>query len=229
MRVSVVLAAYQGAAFIGEQIASILPQLGDDDELIVSLDPSEDNTAEIVMGFSDPRIRLSAGPGKGVIANFESGLQQAQGDVIFLCDQDDIWHPNKVERVLDTFENSSAVAVMHDARIVDKNGKPIAPSFFAYHGCKTGTVRNILKNSFIGCCMAFRKELLPHILPFPEKLPMHDQWIGLQAQRHGGVVLIREPLLDYRRHGGNVSADTHAAPVQMLRWRWQIVSAMRGR
>lgn len=225
-RVSVVMAAYQGAAFIGEQIASILSELGEQDELIVSLDPSTDGTAEIVARFGDSRLRLIDGPGKGVIKNFESGLGQAKGAYIFLSDQDDIWHSGKVEKVLYTFEQSGSAAVMHDARIVDTARNVIEPSFFAWRGCCTGMVKNLIKNSYIGCCMAFKRELLPFILPFPEKLPMHDQWIGLQAERHGGVTLLAEPLLDYRRHGGNVSSDRHASAGQMLRWRLELMRAL---
>lgn len=225
-RVSVVMAAYQGAAFIGEQIASILPQLGKEDELIISLDPSTDGTAEVVGRIGDSRIRLIDGPGKGVVKNFESGLSQAKGAYIFLSDQDDVWRPDKVEKVLFAFEREHTAVVMHDARIVDTALNVVNPSFFAWRGCRTGIVKNLIKNSYIGSCMALRRELLPFILPFPEELPMHDQWIGLQAERHGGVALLPEPLLDYRRHGGNVSSDHPASVGQMIRWRVGILKAL---
>ena len=81
---------------------------------------------------------------------------------------------------------------------------------------------NIRKNSYIGCCMAFRRELLEYILPFPESLPMHDQWIGLLAEKHGSVRLLRTPLIRYRRHGDNATKQTHANAAQMLKWRAEI-------
>ena len=74
--------------------------------------------------------------------------------------------------------------------------------------------------------MAFRNEAKKYILPFPDNLPMHDQWIGLVCEKRGKVSLIDEPLILYRRHSDNASSDTHAGFVQMLKWRINIVSAL---
>lgn len=225
-RVSVAMAAYNGEAFIGEQIASILPQLGTEDELVISLDPSDDRTAEKIRGFADPRIRLLDGPGQGLQKNFENALRHCRGEILFLCDQDDVWMPDKVKSVLAVFDACDALLVLHDAKITDGALQVTEPSFFAAHGTRTGFLHTILRNSYIGCCMAFRRELLENVLPFPGRLPMHDQWIGLQAERSGRVELIARPLLLYRRHGGNVSGETHASLLQMLRWRGQLLLAL---
>lgn len=223
------MAAWNGEKYIGEQIDSILSQLTDTDELVISLDPSTDGTEAIIRRYEDPRIRLLDGPGNGVIANFENAIRNCRGEYIFLADQDDVWLPGKVERVKEAFRNREGertLAVMHDAKIVDASLADSGQTFFAFRGCRTGMKENILKNTYIGCCMAFRRALLPHILPFPKEIPMHDQWIGLMAEKYGRTELIREPLLLYRRHGENATDTKHAGAAQMIRWRAGILAAV---
>ena len=229
MTVSVALAAYNGEKYIAEQISSVLPQLSEDDEIVVSVDPSADRTREIVSSMSeaDSRIKLIDGEGRGLIKNFENAIKNCRNDIIFPCDQDDIWLPEKAARVKKEFENDSALLLtMHDAKIVDENLSEIESSFFAHRGTKTGILKNIWKNSYMGCCMAFRKEALKYILPFPENLPMHDQWIGLVCEKRGKVSLIREPLMLYRRHGDNASKMQHESVMQMIKWRLSIILSL---
>ncbi len=229
MTVSVALAAYNGEKYIAEQISSVLPQLSEDDEIVVSVDPSADRTREIVSSMSeaDSRIKLIDGEGMGLIKNFENAIKNCRNDIIFPCDQDDIWLPEKAARVKTEFENDSALLLtMHDAKIVDENLSEIESSFFAHRGTKTGILKNIWKNSYMGCCMAFRKEALKYILPFPENLPMHDQWIGLVCEKRGKVSLIREPLMLYRRHGDNASKMQHESVMQMIKWRLSIILSL---
>lgn len=225
MTVSVALAAYNGEKYIAEQLNSILPQLPQDGEIVVSVDPSEDNTKQTVLSFSDcdKRVKCIDGKGKGVIKNFENAILNCQNDIIFLCDQDDAWYENKIERVLKEFENESVTLVMHDAQITDGELNVKENSFFERRGTQTGIFKNIIKNSYIGCCMAFKKEMKDFILPFPENLPMHDQWIGLVCEKHGKVSLISEPLIKYRRHGENVSQMEHAGVITMIKWRINII------
>ena len=128
--------------------------------------------------------------------------------------------PDKVEKVCKALEHNTLV--LHDAQIVDENLQETAPSFMNWRRSRKGILANIRKNSYIGCCMAFRRELLEYILPFPENLPMHDQWIGLLAEKHGTVRLLRIPLIRYRRHENNATKQTHANPAQMLKWRAEI-------
>lgn len=225
---SVAMAAYNGEAYIAQQIKSILPQLGENDELVISLDPSIDGSMEIISAFSaaDKRVRLLAGPGKGVIRNFEAAISACTKQVIFLADQDDVWHSQKAARVLRIFQETDAWLVMHDADLVDGNLAPLGQSFFEMRRCKSGFIRNLWKNTYIGCCMAFRAEMKPYILPFPKELPMHDQWIGLVGDRLKKNTLLPDKLLSYRRHGKNVTQDRHAGFAQMLVWRWWILRAV---
>ncbi|MBQ7654375.1 MAG: glycosyltransferase, partial [Clostridia bacterium] len=174
MKISVALAAYKGEKYIAEQLRSILAQIGDDSEIIVSDDRPCESMRTIVEGFDDSRIKYVEGPGQGVIKNFEYALSLCEGDYIFLCDQDDVWREDKVEKCLRELENGYLL-VLHNAEIVDAELNDTGKTFFESHGVSVSVLKNLLVNSFVGCCMAFKKELKDHILPFPEKIPMHDQ------------------------------------------------------
>ena len=228
-RVSVAMAAYNGEAYIREQLDSILPQLSEEDEVVISVDPSDDKTFTLVCeaASEDDRIRVVEGPGKGVARNFEAALRQCCGRMIFLSDQDDVWLPGKVEKILGLLEKDTLV--LHDAKIVGPDLEEIAPSFMQWRRSRKGKLANIRRNSYNGCCMAFRRELLDVALPFPENIPMHDQWLGLMAEKHGSVRLLRTPLLLYRRHAGNATEDHHAGMAQMLKWRTALVREMARR
>ena len=223
MKVSVAMAAYNGERYICEQLDSILAQLSPDDEVIVSDDCPNSEMSDMVkkMAAKDSRIRYVEGPCLGVIKNFEHALRLTTGDIIFLADQDDVWLPGKVEAVKSEIQKGSLL-VMHDASVTDAELGITEPSFFAVHGTKKGFVRNIIKNSYMGCCMAFDKRLKEYILPFPEDLPMHDQYIGLMAEKHGKVTLLNKPYLLYRQHGGNVTGGKTTLP-QKIKWRIDII------
>ena len=231
MRRSVALAAYNGGEFIRQQIESVLSQLGPDDELIVSDDGSTDNTRDIVAEYVayDPRVQLVEGPCQGPIRNFEHALELCGGDIIFLCDQDDVWLRGKVEACTAALEDPDVWLVLHDAHVTNKERLPLRDSFFEWHGSQPGFRENLVRNSFMGCCMAFRRELLDLALPFPKKIPMHDQWIGLLAEARGKGKILPRPLLDYRRHGGNVTADHHGPWLHMIRNRYRIWRALHRR
>lgn len=221
--ISVAMAVYNGEKYLKAQIDSILKQLNDNDEIIVSIDPSIDNSQKILESYQDSRIKIIFGPGQGVVSNFENALKHTNNEILFLCDQDDIWCNDKVEKVLSVFEKENVNLVLHDAKIIDKDENIVEQSFFEYRGCKKGIFNNILKNSYIGCCMALKKELKQYILPFPKNLPMHDQWIGLVAEKKGKVFFLKQPLLLYRRHDANASSQEHAGILQMVKWRLRII------
>lgn len=223
MKISVALAAYKGEKYIEQQIRSILVQIGPDDEIIVSDDLPSGEIKDIVAKISDERIKYVQGPGLGVIKNFENAIRLCGGEYIFLCDQDDVWLENKVDTCVKELENGNLL-VLHDAKIVDAELNEVNKSFFDFHGSKLGIARNIVRNSFVGCCMAFRRELKDYILPFPEKIPMHDQWIGLTALKRGKVKLICEPLILYRRHNETVTGKKTSF-FDKIKWRYQIIKA----
>ena len=226
MKVSVCMAAYRGERYIGEQIRSILSELRQGDELLVSDDAPGGGTERIVRAFAqtDARVRYLRGEGKGVVRNFERVLTAAAGDVLFLSDQDDVWLPGKVDAVLREIENGACL-VVHDARVVDESLQTIAPSFFALRHSRAGFLRNFLRNSYMGCCMALTRPVLERALPFPPDLPMHDQWLGLAAEKYGRTCFLPQPYLLYRQHGGNVTGGKTTFS-QKVRWRIALLRAL---
>src|SRR5690606_20683556 len=176
--VSVCIATYNGAKYIGEQLESILPQLSCDDEIIISDDSSSDNTIEIIRSFADERIIiLPKQTFRNPIFNFENSIKHAKGDIIFLSDQDDIWAPRKIEIMIPLIKDYDLA--LCDCSVIDDNGNLLHPSYFALIDSQPGLLRNLYKtNPYMGCCMGFSRKLLEVVLPFPRRIPMHDLWIG---------------------------------------------------
>lgn len=211
MKISVCMATYNGEKYIKEQLESILSQLEEDDEVIISDDGSTDETLEIVSSLDDERICIYKNvKGASPIYNFENALEKAVGDFIFLSDQDDVWCDGKVSIMLGYLRDFDLV--VSDAFVVDENLNVISNSFFSYNGSRKGVVKNLLKNSYSGCAMAFNRRVLRKSLPFPAGLPMHDWWVGLMAEKHGSVYFAPEPLILHRRHGSNASATGGSSP-----------------
>ena len=227
--ISVALAAYQGEDYIEAQLRSILSQLSHEDEVIVSDDKPGGATERIVRRVmaDDPRVIYVEGKGQGVVANFVNAIRHCRGDKIFLCDQDDVWLPDKVSRVTAAFD-SGATLVLHNAYVTDRDLNITDYSFFALRGSKPGFVRNIVKNSYMGCCMAFDRKLLKKIMPMPKHLPMHDQWIGLMGEMYGRVAFLDAPLIYYRRTGNNVTGG-ETSTRQKLQWRRYLLKRLAGR
>ncbi len=221
--ISVALAAYKGEKYIEEQLRSILCQLGHDDEIIVSDDKPGGQTEKIVRRImaEDDRVIYVEGKAKGVVANFTNAIRHCKGDKIFLCDQDDVWLSDKVKRVMEAFD-SGATLVLHNAYVTDKNLCITDYSFFALRGSKKGFLHNIIKNSYMGCCMAFDRSLMKRIMPIPRFIPMHDQWIGLIGEVYGKVTFIDSPLIYYRVHGENVTGG-ETTTKQKLKWRSYLI------
>lgn len=221
--VSVCMATFNGEAYIEQQIKSILPQLSKGDEFIISDDGSNDETLHIIkrMQQVDSRINLIKNTGSGVIQNFETAIKHAQNELIFLTDQDDIWHPEKVKIMKNYFEKyPDKQVMMSDLIVIDALGNEIMPSYYQFRKCKTGFLKNLFQSSYIGCAMVFRSEFKKEILPIPKTVPMHDMWIGLLADKKHKVLMIPEKLVFYRRHEKNVSEiKTKANIFQQLKWR----------
>ncbi len=187
------MAAHNGARYITQQINSILDQLSPSDELIVVDDASDDNTHEIIYGLNDNRIVLLRNEeNQGVLRAFERVLMEASNDIVFISDQDDLWLPDKVKRYLQEFEKyPNTTLLVSDAYVINEHGEVLLDSFFSWRGqFHAGIVANIIKNKYLGCTMAFRKEMRRYYLPFLKDIPMHDIWIGLVNQICGKVGFI---------------------------------------
>ena len=198
--ISVCIATYNGEKYIKEQLLSILPQLGKKDEVIISDDHSTDNTLDIVKGLNDNRIKIVINNReKGYTSNFENALSYAIGDYIFLSDQDDIWMSNKVDYCIAELKEYDLV--VSDAILINSKGEKIDDSFFYKRNVYYTWLGNIFKFGFLGCCMAFKMNVLKKALPFPKKhlYCTHDNWIFLVAQSFYKVKISHEKLIRYRR------------------------------
>ena len=218
--ISVCMAVYNGERYIGKQLASILNQLDIDDEIILVNDFSTDSSLEIINQFLDSRIKVfSNSSNLGVIKSFERSILIARGEYIFLSDQDDIWMKDKVKTIVEFFKKSDSLAVVSDATVIDINEKVISESFFKFKNSGPGLIRNLFRNGFLGCCLSFRSEAVSFITPFPKGIQMHDEWIGLTCSLAGTVSFLDKPLIQYRRHDGNLTEMKPGSLIFMVRKR----------
>ena len=148
-KISVAIATYNGEQYIKEQLFSILVNLGDNDEIIISDDGSTDSTLKIIKSLNDKRIKIINGPQKGVKQNFANAISHTNGKYIFLADQDDIWDSHKVFEVLSTFEKEDCTCVTHNNDVVNGDAtEVIISSFFEHRKSKAGVFYNIYKNRY---------------------------------------------------------------------------------
>ncbi len=224
--ISVCITTFNGEKFIEEQVLSILSQLNIKDEIIVSDDGSKDNTINILSNIKDKRLKIisndkaNIGPKHKysfakITNNFTNALTIAKGDIIFLADQDDIWLPNKVETVCQLFDNNpTATLVIHDCTVIDQHKNILHKSYFNLNQSSKGFIKNIINCSYLGCCMAFKKELLDQSTPIPSNVP-HDIWLGLIAEWNTNVIFCHTPLLLYRRHTQNQSTSSEKSRLKL--------------
>lgn len=223
--ISVCMATFNGERFLAEQIESVLSQLTPSDELIISDDGSSDSTFSIIKSFADPRIQLLINPNPGSpVRNFEHALRHARGNLIFLADQDDVWEQNKLTvqaELLDRFD-----LVVSDCSLIDATGALLADSFYDLRGSGPGFFKNLYKNSYLGCCMAFRRSIMEKTLPFPPAIAMHDIWLGLVAELYGTVHFCPDKLVRYRRHDSTATQTAGKSSLTLagqLSYRWQFL------
>jgi glycosyltransferase involved in cell wall biosynthesis len=207
------MATYNGERFLRRQMETILPQLGDGDELVISDDSSTDSTPTLLAEYAaaDPRIRLFTGNTfRSPVFNFEFALRQARGEIIVLADQDDVWLDNKLATVCDLFARQQArpYLVVLDAQVVNEAGEELYPSVLGRLNAGPGLLKNLYDNRYLGCCMAFSRDLLARALPFPRLIPMHDMWLGQLCERIGTTAFVPEITMQYRKHGASLTDFT---------------------
>lgn len=215
--ISVCMATHNGEKYIEKQLESILLQLNDSDEIIISDDGSTDKTLSLIQSLNDKRIRVVAykqlfdfsrfylSSYYYATANFYNALKYAQGDVIFLADQDDIWVDGKVRFFMHELEKVDFVT--SNFSIINEVDELVEESYYEENPYKGLNLIKVLKLlPFRGCCSAFKREVLQSALPFPKRVFLHDCWIGLNAFFcNYKLGYIETPLLLYRRHSNNVS------------------------
>lgn len=215
--ISVALATYNGARYVEEQLASILAQTRSVDEIVVSDDGSSDGTQQIVTEYARrsglPIAMIGGDEHLGVVANFERALKSCRGEIVFLCDQDDIWAPEKVERLVAALEaRVMLAAVFTDAEVVDESRRRQHRSLLELARLTAGERRLIeqgdafevllTRNVALGATIALRKSALETLVPIPEGY-VHDEWIALQSASRNAIGFVAEPLIQYRQHSQN--------------------------
>lgn len=216
MKVSVCMATYNGARYVREQVASILDQLGADDELVISDDGSSDGTLARVQAIPDRRIVFVANASRlGYVRNFERALSLARGDLIFLSDQDDVWVPGKLARIKEVFMHDPQLAMVHHEReLIDAEGASLGPGPVLGEGVRAGwgfALREGVKATVWGCALAMRRQALDLMLPFPTSVYAHDHWAIAIGALAGGIQFLPERLIRHRLHGANVTPK-HGLP-----------------
>ncbi|GAA4367724.1 glycosyltransferase family 2 protein [Agromyces bauzanensis] len=222
-RVSVVLGTHNGARYLGEQLRSILTQSHPIAEIVLSDDASSDGTVELAERLVDghrpsdattPDLVVLRNPAAlGVTANFEQVLQAASGDLIVLCDQDDVWHTDRIARAVAEFTARPGLdLVAAEARLVDEGGASIGRSLFETLGVDVrlrlrlesdAAFDELLRrNVLTGATMMVSRSLVERAVPFPASW-VHDEWLAMVASVGGGIAVVSDPLIDYRQHGGN--------------------------
>lgn len=216
------MATYQGEAFLREQLESIKRQSVLPTEVVISDDNSTDRTLEIVAEVFDDswcrshgvslvirRNEQALGPGK----NFEQAILACTGEFVALCDQDDVWPENKIERLLGVFQENPHTLLIHtDARLVDKAGRPLGMTLtegISLSEWERATLLSghslpaiIRRNLATGATVMIRRELADRAFPLPDQA-IHDSWLALAASMADGLVFLPEELLDYRQHDSN--------------------------
>ena len=222
---------YNGEMFIYEQIESVLKQLSIDDEFVISDDDSTDKTCEIIESFKDARIKLIKNKGhKSPVLNMENAINHSKGSLIFMCDQDDVWLKDKVKLMSECLKKTHCV--VSDAIVTDSNLKVIYNSRYRKGLLQTKNkyLSLLMRPAFHGCCMAFRREVLSKVLPFPDNIQSHDTWIGYVCAFYFSVSYIDDKLILYRRHANNASTATTGKSLNTISkrvfFRWQYVKSL---
>ena len=212
MRISIALCTWNGGPHLPEQLASLAGQTRLPDELIVCDDASTDDTVAIVKQFAAAApfpIQLRQNPARlGVVKNFTKAIVQCSGDLIFLCDQDDVWHRDKISVILREFDSDDNLgAAFTNARLSD------GTTLWDHIGFRPrerravndGRAFDVLveHNVVTGATLAFRDRWREAVLPIPEVAGMlHDQWIAMIIAAVAPVDCIDDCLIDYRQHAG---------------------------
>lgn len=206
----ILLATFNGERWLPDQLASIAQQSRSDWQLLASDDGSSDGTLPLLRAAADADSRIAlmspnTGPPKGAAGNFARLLENLRLPAktpVFLADQDDSWHPAKLERLDEHLQNS--LLVFSDARIVDADGACTGTLFEALGvGVNVTLSGSLAENPAAGCTMAFRAELLDLALPVPKTVVNHDWWLMICAASMDSVTVCRETLVDYRQHAAN--------------------------
>ncbi|NJL30549.1 MAG: glycosyltransferase family 2 protein [Phycisphaerales bacterium] len=213
------LCTFNGDKYLAAQLQSLLDQTRRPDEIVICDDGSVDGTVDLIYSYqkkTDLPIKLLINKESlGVISNFEKAISHCTGDIIFLCDQDDIWYTKKIATMAAILQDDESVSlVASNNRLIDSEAHPIG-SRLNWELCgftkdwqdrvNRGDAFRVFSfhSPISGHAMAFRRSICPVLLPFPQGYH-HDRWVAMICAGVGNVRLISEPLSDYRQHDHNI-------------------------
>ena len=216
-KLSIAMCTYNGAEYLREQLDSFAAQSVLPDELIVCDDGSTDATVAILKEFAASAafaVKIYENERNlGYIKNFEQAIGLCTGEIIFLSDQDDVWHAEKLKMFADAFDADASVGMVFcDGELVDERldslgaGAWQARLFDEKKRSQLesgGGLEIILKDNVVsGCMMAFRARYLNNILPIPTDIPgvIHDYWITIILLTETKVKIFPQKLVKYRQH-----------------------------
>jgi len=237
--VVIILASYNGAAFIADQLSSVQNQTYSDWLLLLRDDGSEDETVQLFKEIAKLETRfqlLSDNLSRlGAAESFHCLMREvvkSSARYVVFADQDDIWLPHKLSKQMALMKELEAgcpeipVLVHSDLEVVDAELNPIAPSFMDYQGIRNESTKPLqvllAQNYVTGCTVIINRALLDMALPMPANVLMHDWWLALCAAVFGRLEFSNEPLVKYRQHGGNViGAKNLCLLLNPLKNNWQ--------
>jgi len=230
-KISVAMAVYNGEPFLAEQLDSILSQLQESDEVIVSYDTSTDNTWGLLTAYAEkhPQIKIFTNPHPGIAGNFDNAIRNCTGDYIFICDQDDRWAEQKRDTLVNAFEQTQADMIIHNGVHIDADGRVISQPFFSLYRIGDGKIRNFIKPRYSGCCTAFTQAMAQKILPIPYDIDAYDHWIGTVGECMGRIAYEESILLYHRLHDSNVTPTSKRSPWVILRARLRLLRELHTR
>jgi glycosyltransferase involved in cell wall biosynthesis len=210
--VAVLMATYNGEKYIKAQLASIASQTRRPDYLVVSDDGSADKTIELLQEFAGQRaipVQLRQQRARlGYSDNFFSLMKECTADIVFLSDQDDVWHDDKIEKIVETFGSNKCLLISHDITITKSNIEDVMlESYFS------ALAESCIPPSFNvkGCSLAYKREFVDFIgWPPSDQSWTHDTWLCLISSALGVRDFVRQPLMRHRIHGLNVSGMVFA-------------------
>jgi len=219
--ISVIMATFNGEKYILKQLESILNQSLIPDEIIICDDNSNDATVSVINTFDNNIIKLYANESRlGVVENFKKAAKLASpANWIAFADQDDIWELNKLQRLADEMaqvDNGFTPALVYsDLKVIDKNEKVIAGSFWMQQKINPGKINLstlLYGNVVTGCTMMINNAMAAEFFLMDSSVCLHDEWLALIAYSIGNVKLLNDKLVLYRQHENNITfSDSYVA------------------
>lgn len=227
--VGVIIATYNGEKYVEEQLRSICKQTRKPDFVLVTDGGSNDLTvvkcAAITKEFPGIAWKIMTSDARlGVKENFLRGIKNITGDYIFFADQDDIWYPNKIERMLEKFHSDSRYSVViSDADIVDATARKTGITQWQSIGFTHRSISNndvlvsemFRRNICTGMCMAYRNGAFNYESIASDNM-LHDEAIGWFGVLKGRLGVLDEQLAAYRQHGENAVGSKRRSPFKSL-------------